>query len=81
MKRFDHSTLRDVDQRMMYVRIDHLHQSRRLIYCSYVSKLTPEFVKSLAKTAWHHQMDALRDAIWKHIALETSLRVHAPVSS
>ncbi|EUC40142.1 hypothetical protein COCMIDRAFT_41480 [Bipolaris oryzae ATCC 44560] len=45
---------------------------------SYISKLTPSFVCALAKTGWHHQMKALRDAIWKHIALETSIRVHIP---
>ncbi|KAF1845932.1 uncharacterized protein K460DRAFT_417114 [Cucurbitaria berberidis CBS 394.84] len=46
---------------------------RRLIY---ISRLTPDFVKALAVTAWDPK--ALRDAVWKHIALETSFRVHIP---
>ncbi|EUC36893.1 hypothetical protein COCCADRAFT_33883 [Bipolaris zeicola 26-R-13] len=45
----------------------------------YISKLTPNFVSTLAKTGWHHQMKALRDAIGKHVTLETSMRVHMPI--
>lgn len=45
----------------------------------YISKLTPSLVSALAKTGWRHQMKALRDAIGKHIALETSMRVHMPI--
>ncbi|XP_014561612.1 hypothetical protein COCVIDRAFT_33601 [Bipolaris victoriae FI3] len=45
----------------------------------YIPKLTPSFVSALAKTGWHHQMKALRDAIWKHIAFETSMRVQMPI--
>ncbi|CAN9416424.1 unnamed protein product [Alternaria alternata] len=60
--RFDHHTLEDVDQRMIYI-----------------SKLTPEFVGSLTKTVWTAEVEVLRDAVCKHIAMETSLRVHVPI--
>ncbi|KAL1793160.1 hypothetical protein ACET3X_008142 [Alternaria dauci] len=60
--RFNHQTLDDVDQRMIYI-----------------SKLNPEFVSSLAKTVWTGEVEALRDAVCKHIAMETSIRVHVPI--
>ncbi|CAN9390927.1 unnamed protein product [Alternaria alternata] len=45
----------------------------------YISKLTPEFVGSLTKTVWTAEVEALRDAVCKHIAMETSIRVHVPI--
>lgn len=50
---------------------------RRLIY---VSKLTPAFILALVETAWSHQVQAVRDAVCKHIAIDTSFRVHIPMS-
>ncbi|KAF2489385.1 hypothetical protein BU16DRAFT_180672 [Lophium mytilinum] len=45
---------------------------RRLIY---IPNLDPHYTLALAETAPFHQVRALRDAIWNHLALETSLRV------
>jgi len=46
---------------------------------SYVSNLTPSFVRALAVSAWGHQITPLRDAICRHIAMETSIRVQPSV--
>ena len=51
-----------------------------LLLYSYIARLTPQFVKALAVTAPWSQVDALRDAISKHLTLETSFRVQIPVS-
>lgn len=38
-------------------------------------------MRALAETAWGHQIEAIRDAMYKHVALETSFRVHLPRGS
>ncbi|KAF2474684.1 uncharacterized protein BDR25DRAFT_311128 [Lindgomyces ingoldianus] len=48
---------------------------RRLIY---ISDLDAECVRTLAESASWRQVPVLRDAIWKHIALQTSLCVKTP---
>ncbi|KAF2178428.1 hypothetical protein K469DRAFT_754507 [Zopfia rhizophila CBS 207.26] len=45
---------------------------RRLIY---ISDLSPPFILALTETAPRHQVPALRDALFKHLALQTSMRV------
>jgi hypothetical protein len=42
---------------------------------SYVENLDASYVRALLETASNFQEEALRDAIWKHLALEASLRV------
>ncbi|OCK76085.1 hypothetical protein K432DRAFT_307150 [Lepidopterella palustris CBS 459.81] len=49
--------------------------NRRLIY---IPNLDPNFILALAETASFHQVSALRDAIWKHLAFQTSIRVKIP---
>jgi len=43
--------------------IRHLHR--------YVANLTPHYILALGETASEHQVPALRDAIWKYVALQT----------
>jgi len=69
--------LREILLRDRYGHHDLPNADRRLIY---ISKLTPRFLSVLAETAWGHQEEALRDAICKHIASETSFRVHIPMN-
>jgi hypothetical protein len=45
----------------------------------YISQLTPEYITALAETVSNLQVDALRDAVAKHISFSTSIRVHLPV--
>lgn len=49
------------------------------ILISYIYHLDRDYILSLANTVSWHEVDALRDAIWKHVASETSIRVHIPV--
>ncbi|KAF2645756.1 hypothetical protein P280DRAFT_545678 [Massarina eburnea CBS 473.64] len=44
-----------------------------------IEHLDPEYILVLANTAWYHQVDVLRDAIYKHLDRETSIRVHFPL--
>jgi hypothetical protein len=46
---------------------------------SYIYRLDCDYILSLAQTVSWQEVDALRDAIWQHIACETSIRVHIPV--
>ncbi|OCK76055.1 hypothetical protein K432DRAFT_307225 [Lepidopterella palustris CBS 459.81] len=48
---------------------------RRLIY---IADLDPYYVLALTETAAFHQVSVLKDAIWQHIALQTSIRVKIP---
>jgi hypothetical protein len=48
---------------------------RRLIY---VKDLDPSYILALGATVSHHQVEFLRDAIWKHLAFQTSIRVTVP---
>lgn len=48
--------------------------------CSFVPNLDRDFILALASSTLHHQRSALRDALFKHIACEASLRVVLPVS-
>ncbi|KAF2181077.1 hypothetical protein K469DRAFT_590492 [Zopfia rhizophila CBS 207.26] len=48
---------------------------RRLIY---IANLNPHYIFALTETASFHQVSVLRDAIWKHLALQTSIRVKVP---
>ncbi|KAI8935688.1 hypothetical protein NX059_007209 [Plenodomus lindquistii] len=59
-----------------YDHTDFKNVDQRMIF---ISRLTPEFVKTLAKTAWGDHMSALRDAVWRHIAMETCFRVQVPM--
>ncbi|KAF2280931.1 uncharacterized protein EI97DRAFT_14260 [Westerdykella ornata] len=55
-------------------RFDHKSEpdaDRRLIA---IADLNPLYMLVLAETAPGHQVDALADALWKHFALQTSLR-------
>ncbi|ORY01190.1 hypothetical protein BCR34DRAFT_592345 [Clohesyomyces aquaticus] len=45
---------------------------RRLIY---VKNLGPSYIFALTETASFHQIGALREAFWKHLALKSSLKV------
>lgn len=45
---------------------------RRLVY---VADLDPDYILAIARTAPWYQVGTLRDAIWKHVALQTSIRV------
>ncbi|KAF2185092.1 hypothetical protein K469DRAFT_688302 [Zopfia rhizophila CBS 207.26] len=49
---------------------------RRLIY---ISNLDPLFILALTETAPNHQVPALRDAIWKHVASQTSMKIQIPL--
>lgn len=54
-------------------------QDQKLIYHSYIPQLDPDYIVTLAKTALHHQVEALRDTIYKHVAAVTSIKVRLPV--
>lgn len=47
-------------------------EDRRLIY---IHNLDPYFIFALAATAPTHQVKILRDAIWKHVAHQTSVKL------
>lgn len=49
--------------------------ARRLIY---INNLDPASIHALAVTASHHQAPVLRDAIYKHLAFQTSIAVKIP---
>ena len=53
-----------------------------LLNCSnrYIENLSPSYIFALSETATDHQVPALRDAIWKHVALQPSIGVKIPVS-
>jgi hypothetical protein len=51
--------------------------ARRLIY---ISDLDPSCIHALAATATCHQTPALRNAIYKHLAFQTSIAVKTPSS-
>jgi hypothetical protein len=51
------------------------------IFGRYISNLDPYYILALAETASFHQVSVLRDAIWKYLALQTSIRVKIPVST
>ncbi|KAF2831927.1 hypothetical protein CC86DRAFT_280201, partial [Ophiobolus disseminans] len=44
----------------------------------YLTRVTPDFISTMAETVSDYQVDALRDAVVKHISFATSLRVHMP---
>ncbi|KAF2707121.1 hypothetical protein K504DRAFT_447157 [Pleomassaria siparia CBS 279.74] len=48
---------------------------RRLLY---IPDMCPKDIEALAETAPFHLVETLRDAIWKHIALQTTIRVKLP---
>ncbi|PSS22711.1 hypothetical protein M430DRAFT_16661 [Amorphotheca resinae ATCC 22711] len=48
---------------------------RRLIY---IADLDPYYILALTETASFHQVSVLRDAIWKYLACQTSIRVKIP---
>jgi len=47
---------------------------------SYIANLDPNAILALAETASPHQVLALREAIWKHIASQTSIGISILVS-
>ncbi|KAF2194379.1 hypothetical protein K469DRAFT_126254 [Zopfia rhizophila CBS 207.26] len=49
---------------------------RRLIY---INDPDPAYILALAETASYHQIPALIDAIWQHIAFQISIRIQIPV--
>jgi len=52
-----------------------------MIFHSYIADLDPYYILALTETATFHQASVLRDAIWKYLALQTSIRVKIPVST
>jgi len=48
--------------------------------CIHIPDLKPHDIRVLVETVSFHQVKVLRDAIWKHIALRTSIRVKVQVS-
>ncbi|KAF2193385.1 hypothetical protein K469DRAFT_734797, partial [Zopfia rhizophila CBS 207.26] len=54
---------------------DKVNAHRRLIY---ISNLDPYYILALINTASSHQVSALRDAIWKHLAWQMSIKVKIP---
>lgn len=70
----------DAERRFMYERSEPAISCYLLEAHSYITNLNPSYILALAETAPFHQVSALRDALWKHIALQTSLRVKLPVS-
>jgi hypothetical protein len=51
------------------------------IFRSYITNLDPYYILALTETASFRQVSVLRDAFWKHVALQTSIRVKIPVST
>src|SRR5579859_1434680 len=47
---------------------------------SYIANLDRTYILVLFKTASSRQVSVLRDAIWKHIAFQISIRAKIPVS-
>lgn len=47
---------------------------------SYISNLNPYYILALTETATFHQVAVFKDAIWKHLALQTSIRARVTVS-
>jgi hypothetical protein len=60
-------------KRPRYKLENHPDADRRLIY---IPNLDGNYITALAETAAAHQVDALRDAIRQHLALQTSIQVH-----
>jgi len=50
-----------------------------LTCCSYIADLTPDFILALAFTAPVLQTLPLRDALCKHVAFQSSIRVNITV--
>jgi hypothetical protein len=50
-----------------------------LTCCSYIADLTPDFILALALTAPVLQALPLRDALCKHVAFQSSIRVNISV--
>jgi hypothetical protein len=50
-----------------------------LTYCSYIADLTPDFILALAATVPFLQALPLRDALCKHVAFQSSIRVNITV--
>lgn len=57
--------------------LDMPHADRRLIY---IADLDPKYILALVKNVSYHQVEHLRDAIWKYLALHASVEVKLPVS-
>ncbi|KAJ4301025.1 hypothetical protein N0V90_003114 [Kalmusia sp. IMI 367209] len=53
----------------------HTDTYRQLIH---ITHLDENYIRVLTKTAWFHQAEALRDAIYKHVDRKASLRVYIP---
>jgi hypothetical protein len=51
------------------------------LFHSYIANLNPSYIRALSETAPEHQVPALRDAIWKHVALQSSIGIKIPVSA
>ncbi|KAF3006042.1 hypothetical protein E8E13_010813 [Curvularia kusanoi] len=71
---------RDLHEALSAERFDSIthpktNADRRLIY---IYGLSPEYIISLVKSASNLQISALRDTICKHVAFETSIRIHIP---
>ena len=62
-----HSYLRDNT-----FQVEHSNTHRRLIS---ICNLDTNTIRTLAETALWHQQDCLRDAFWKHISFETSIKI------
>lgn len=43
--------------------------------CSYITNISPQYILAVTETAPWHQVESLRDALWKHLASQTSIKV------
>ena len=50
------------------------------MYHSYIANLDPHYIFALAETASYHQVSVLRDAIFNHLEMNTSIKAKVPVS-
>jgi hypothetical protein len=63
----------------MYVYLDLIWPTITKFH-SYIANLDPHYIFALTETASFHQVSVLRDAIFRHLAMNTSIRVKVPVS-
>lgn len=44
--------------------------------CSYITKMIPHYVLAITEAAPWHQVESLRDALWKHLTYQMSVKVN-----
>ena len=52
--------------------------TKKLVH-SYIANLDPYYILALVETASQHQISVLKEAVWKHLKLKTSIAVKIPV--